>query len=91
MLEVSFSEIGLIGIIGILILGPNEMINILKSFRRYVAIIKENYTQYVNYLNKVLIDQDEPFVSVIFDENGAQHKAYNLEKIAPILKKVSDD
>lgn len=88
MFDLSFSEIGLVGVIALMVLGPKEMIVFIKSIRDFFASIRQYYNKYLNYLNKAIneVEEETKLVDVIIDQDGNYQKVYDLSKVMPQIK-----
>lgn len=88
MFDLSFSEIGLVGVIALMLLGPKEMIVFIKSIRDFFASIRQYYKSYLNYLNKAIneVEEETKLVDVILDQDGNYQKVYDLSKVMPQIK-----
>ena len=85
MLDISIAELLLVGIVGLLTLGPKELLAAIKSLRGLTAYLQRAYEEFMSYLNKELDDSDD-YIKIIFDDEGQPQKVYDLEKIKPYLK-----
>ncbi len=85
MLDIAISELILVGIVGLLVLGPKEMLSAIRSGRKAIAILRSYYEEFTNYLTKEL-EIDDDYVKIIMDDEGHPQKVYDLEKIRPYLK-----
>jgi Sec-independent protein translocase protein TatA len=85
MLDVSISELALVGLVGFLVLGPKEMLSMIKSARSIITSLKSYYEEFIKHLNKEL-EADDDYVKIIMDNEGHPQKVYDLEKIKPYIK-----
>ena len=85
MFDISFSELGLVGLIGILLLGPKDMLQALKYIKTFLSSLREKYDEYVKYFNEALTEE-EPIVKTVFDEEGNPQQTYDINRIKPFLK-----
>jgi sec-independent protein translocase protein TatB len=91
MLDISISEIIVVGIVGLIVLGPKEMVEVIRSLRKIWANIKEHYNEFLAYLSSELEENsNDDYVKIILDQDGNPQKVYDLEKIKPYLKDEDD-
>lgn len=89
MFDIAFSEIIVVCIVSLIVLGPTQSIALLKEFFNIIDIIK---SWYVDFTERVKADLDEEdLVNIIYDEEGKPYKAYNIESIKPYLKENRDE
>jgi Sec-independent protein translocase protein TatA len=89
MFDFSLAELGVVGVIALLVLGPAEMLQLLRYLRKMTAAAKREYEKCFASLQEELGDDD--LVKIIFDEDGKPQRAYDLEKIKPIIHGKEDD
>lgn len=85
MFDVSFAELGLVGLIGLLLLGPKDMLQAIKYIKTFLSSLREKYDEYIKYFNETMAEE-EPIVKIVFDEEGNPQKAYDINRIKPFLK-----
>lgn len=90
MLDITYSELILICVIAMSVLGPKEVFDIIKSFRRLSVDFKKHYQNFLHYLSKELGEEQDNFVDIIIDKHGNQHKVYNLDIIKPFIKENNE-
>ncbi|MDF3047666.1 MAG: hypothetical protein K0R73_784 [Candidatus Midichloriaceae bacterium] len=79
------------GIVGLIVLGPKEMVEVIRSLRKIWANIKEHYNEFLAYLSSELEENsNDDYVKIILDQDGNPQKVYDLEKIKPYLKDEDD-
>lgn len=85
MFDFSLPELGVVCVVALIALGPDEMVRIVKFCRDTTAHLRQIFAKYMDEINEVTGVDD--LVKVVFDDDGNPHKAYNLDKIKPRLKK----
>ncbi|MCE2991874.1 MAG: twin-arginine translocase TatA/TatE family subunit [Candidatus Jidaibacter sp.] len=91
MLDISISEIIVVGLVGLIVLGPKEMVEVIRSLRKIGNNIKEYYNEFLAYLSAELGETpSDDYVKIILDQDGNPQKVYDLEKIKPYLKDEDD-
>lgn len=98
MFGFSFGELIVVAAIALLVLGPNELKEIIRSWRKLSSQIEKYYKAYMNYFNEAFKDlddleaeEDKEIVNYILDMEGNLQKTYDLSKIMPDLKRNDDD
>jgi sec-independent protein translocase protein TatB len=90
MFDFSLAEFGVVGIVALIFLGPKDLLEIIKSLQKINTTVKDYFNQYVSYLNKSVLEE-ENIVDVIQDLDGNMQKVYNLKKIMPeIIESPTD-
>lgn len=84
MLNFSFAELSLVAIIAILLLGTEDIITIIKGFKRLRKKIKSYLDEHFSEFND-LINTDE-VENLMVDEDGKLQKMYDNSKIASLTK-----
>ena len=84
----SCAELLVILIIGLLVLGPKDLLQAVKSVGGITGKLRQYYDSFISYLSKEL-GEDE-YVKFIVDEDGNHHKAYDLDKIKPYIRPPSE-
>ncbi|MCE2993163.1 MAG: twin-arginine translocase TatA/TatE family subunit [Alphaproteobacteria bacterium] len=87
MFDIAFSEIALVILVSFLLFGAKDTLEIIKSLKRVISNIKDQYNSFIEHLHKEL--DEEELVHIVFDDDGNPHQAYNLEKLTPFLNKKS--
>jgi Sec-independent protein translocase protein TatA len=85
MFDFSLSELGVVGLVALIVLGPKEMIELIKSARKIKSSITEYFAESKKYLDEIL-EEEENIVDVIIDMDGNYQKTYKLNKIKPDIK-----
>ena len=85
MFDFSLSELGVVGIVALIALGPKEMMNVLKAIREIKNKITSYFSESKSYVNKVL-DEEQNVVDVIIDMDGNYQKVYKLDILKPKIK-----
>jgi Sec-independent protein translocase protein TatA len=83
--EFAFSELCLVFLIALMVLGPKEALEFVKAIRKGISEVKLYYKKYTDHLNAIL-SESENVIDVMIDENGQIQKMYNLDKIKPDIK-----
>lgn len=83
MFDISFAELLVVLLVGLLVLGPKDMLKSAKAMKRVWRDIKSYYTEFVEYLSRELDNDD--FVKIIYDQDGNPQKVYDIEKLKPYL------
>lgn len=93
MFDFSLPELGLVGIIALLVLGPKDMVIFLKSISQAISKVKDYYCDYVQYLNSAIneVEAEKNVVDVIIDMDGNHQRVYDLSKIMPQIKEDEKD
>ncbi len=93
MFDFSLPELGLVGLIALLVLGPKDMVFFLKSISQVISKIKDYYNDYVKYLNAAIneVEAEKNVVDVIVDMDGNHQRVYDLSKIMPQIKVEEKD
>jgi len=88
MFDFSLGELGIVGLIALLVLGPKDMIIFIKNIRDFFSKIRAYYDQYVKYLNAAIeeVEEEKNIVDFIMDQDGNYQKTYDLSKIMPQIK-----
>lgn len=88
MFDFSFSELGLVGLIALLVLGPKDMVLFIRSIRAFFSQIQDHYKKYINYLNAAIneVEEETKLVDMIIDQDGKYQKVYDISKIMPDIK-----
>ena len=89
MFDIAFSEIIVVCIVSLIVLGPAQSIALLKEFFNIINTLKSWYIDFTERL-KIELDEED-LVEIIYDEEGRPHKAYNIESIKPYLKGKQDE
>ncbi len=93
MFDFSLPELGLVGLIALLVLGPKDMVIFLKSISQVISKIKDYYNDYVKYLNAAIneVEAEKNVVDVIIDMDGNHQRVYDLSKVMPQIKVEEKD
>ena len=92
MFDVSFSEITLTAVIGLLILGPKEFLQTAKAIKNWLSEIRTHVEEYTSYLTKELnVNESTAIQDILYDEAGKAHTTYNIEKLKADLKRSAND
>lgn len=83
MFDISFGELIIVFLVGLLVLGPREMLRCAKTLKTIWADIKVYYNEFMQYLSREL-DSDD-FVKIVYDPEGNPQKVYDIEKLKPYL------
>jgi Sec-independent protein translocase protein TatA len=89
MFDFSLAELGVVGIIALLALGPDEMVKILSFLKKTTDRLKREVRKQMDMAREATGEND--LVKIIFDENGSPQKAYDMDKIKPLLKKADPE
>ena len=81
MFNISLSELGVAGVIAILILGPKEFKNVIRYLKYFIAKLKNYVSHYISPIDHEL----ESFKKHIIDLDGKEQETYD---ISDIIKKV---
>lgn len=90
MFDFSFTELGLVGLVSYLVLGPKDSILFLKSIQKFIHNAKKHFEEYTSYLNDSLkeVEEEGNVVDMILDQDGKYQKVYDLSKIMPEIKET---
>ncbi len=93
MFDFSLPELGLVGLVALLVLGPKDMVIFLKSVSQVFGKVKGYYNDYVKYLNDAIneVEAEKNVVDMIVDMDGNMQRVYDLNKIMPQIKEVEKD
>lgn len=93
MFDFSFPELGIVGLIALLVLGPKDMVLFLKSIAQFASKLKEYCAEYTQYINSAVneIEAETKIVDMIVDEEGNMQKVYDLSKIMPEIHEDKED
>jgi Sec-independent protein translocase protein TatA len=95
MFGFSFGELLLIMLVGIVILGPKELIELVRSSKKLFIHIQDWYNSYLDYfkteISSIEEDEDKEIVNYILDLDGKIQRTYDISKIVPDLKQNVDD
>ena len=83
MFDISFGELIIVLLVGLLVLGPREMLRCLKTLKSIWADIKGYYNEFTQYLSRELDNDD--FVKIVYDPEGNPQKVYDIDKLKPYL------
>jgi Sec-independent protein translocase protein TatA len=86
MFDFSLAELGMVGLIALFVLGPKDMLVLLKACRDFFGSLKKHYLDYTDYLNKALDDLDDK--DKIVDLEGKLQKTYDISKL---IKKSANE
>lgn len=89
MFDFSLAELGVVGVVALMVLGPAEMLQLLQYLRKMTAAVKREYEKCFASLQEAVGDDD--LVKIIFDKEGKPQRAYDLEKLKPIIHGKEDD
>lgn len=92
MFDFSLPELGLVGIVALLVLGPKDMVIFLKSVSQAFGKVKGYYNDYVKYLNDAIneVEAEKNVVDMIMDMDGNMQRVYDLNKIMLQIKEEKD-
>ena len=79
MFDFSLAELGIVGLIALFVLGPKDMLALLKVCRDFFSSLKKHYLDYTYYLNEALDDLDDK--KKIVDLEGKLQKTYDIPKL----------
>ena len=79
MFDVSLAEVGIVGVVALLVLGPAEFLNLYKSLKKTINGFKQSVNIELAKLDAEV--EAESLLRVTVDDNGLPQKAYDLEKI----------
>ncbi len=98
MFGFSLGELIVVLTIALLVLGPKELIEVVRSCKKLFSQLEGWYKSYSNYFQQAIkeieedIEQEEKeIVNYIIDLEGKVQKTYDLSKIIPDLKRNADD
>lgn len=86
MFDFSFAELGVVGLIALLVLGPKDMLVLLRAMRDFFSSLKKHYLSYSDYINEALDDIDDK--NKILDLDGNLQKTYDVSKF---VKKAANE
>lgn len=80
MFDFSLAELGMVALVSLFVLGPKDMLVLLKACRDFFISLKKHYLNYTDYLNEALDDLDDK--NKIVDLDGKLQKTYKIKKSA---------
>lgn len=88
MFDVALSELGLVGIVAVFVLGPKDLIKVVKQLNSNIAGIKQWLNRYIQYLTDgisetTLIQKKQEITNYIVDLEGNLQITYDLTDIKP--------
>lgn len=89
MFDFSLAELGVVGAVALMVLGPTEILQLLQYLRKLSASAKREYEKCFTELQDAVGDDD--LIKIVFDDEGKPQRAYNLEKLKPIIHGKGDD
>jgi Sec-independent protein translocase protein TatA len=89
MFDFSLAELGIIGVVALMVLGPAEMLQLLKYARKFTAAAKREYEKYFTELQDAVGETD--LITIVFDDEGNPQRAYDLEKLKPVIRGKEDE
>lgn len=92
MFGFSIGELLLVLLIAVGVLGPKEMVEIVKSIKQSFLDIEEKSKSYLKYLDKETKHEfEEEIVNYITDMEGNLQRTYDLSKLFPDIKDQTED
>jgi Sec-independent protein translocase protein TatA len=88
MFGVSFGEILVVLIVAFILLGPENFIEGIKSFKNVSNKLRSWYMDFMSYLKSEL--EHDQFIDIFVDDEGNSQKVYDIEKIKPFLNSTND-
>ena len=96
MLDISMAELGIATIVGLLVLGPQEMAKIARLIKKgaqnFNAFYKKNMLTIQDMLEvepSSSHQEEAEMEGILIDDEGNVHKTYNLEALRPHLVQSS--
>lgn len=99
MFNISFFELIIIAVVGIIFIGPEELPSVVKNLRKIFLYlkqtkdsIKETITDMddVNYIKNELSEVDQSLKEIV-DVDGNVQKVYDISNVMPEIKTARND
>jgi Sec-independent protein translocase protein TatA len=88
MFDFSLAELGVVGVVALLVLGPEEFCELMKAVKVIVQKAKSLYRQYFEEITDSV--SNDNVVEMIIDMDGNLQKRYDQTKIMPYVKQKSN-
>ena len=90
MFDISFTEILVVCVASLSVLGVQESINVLKAIKKFAMNVRASFNEYLSFLDDSTAKEPEVgdnILDEIVDLDGNLQKRYDLSKIIPKIQK----
>lgn len=89
MFDFSLAELGVVGMVALLVLGPQEFCELIKGVKVLTKKVRSLYYEYLEDINESV--SNDNIVDVIIDMDGNLQKRYDHKKIMPYRSNVKNN